>query len=68
MAAPKRRLVVAVRSRGDRGEVNEVEIAKIESQTAKYKVHNFLLKAKYKPPDGPLKQSSNSSLIYRFES
>ena len=53
---------------GGEVEVDEVEIAKFKTQTAKYKVYDFSLKAKYRPPDRPPKQSSNSSLIYHFES
>lgn len=49
-------------------EVDEVEIAKIENQTTKYKVHDFSLRAKYRPPDRPPEQSCNSSLIYHFAS
>lgn len=36
-------------SRYGKIEVDEVKIVRIESQTAQYKVYNFLLKAKYKP-------------------
>lgn len=41
----------------DEFEVDGVEFAKIKSQTAKFKDHNFLLKAKYKPLDWPPKQN-----------
>lgn len=47
-------------------DVDEVKVAKIESQTVKYKDHDFLLKAKYKPPNRPLKQNYINTLMQKI--